>query len=219
MSALATTPVPAAAVNAKLISMIASGAVFLGVFLSGFVLNEPAPYELYMAALVAAWAMFGLRISRPVFPLLLLLLAFNIGGMIAMTQMEELASTPLYLAVSLFLALTAVFFAAVTEAQPQIFRLIFLAWLSSAMITSGLGIAGYFDAFAGASAFTLYGRASGAFQDPNVFGPFLVLPAIFMLHRMMSGSVSAQNVSRKLAHALRQRKAAPLGCLLRTAYQ
>ena len=38
--------------------------------------------------------------------------------------------------------------------------------------------------------FTLYGRAAGAFQDPNVFGPFLVLPGIFMLHRLMTGSIA-----------------------------
>ncbi len=189
MSAVAFTP-PAAAVNAKLISMIASAAVFFGVFLSGFVLREPAPYELYMAGLIAVWALFGLRISKPVVPLLVLLVIFNIGGMIAMTQMADIANTPLYLAVSLFLAFTAVFFAAATEAQPQLFRLIFMAWLASAMITSMLGIAGYFNAFPGASVFTLYGRASGAFQDPNVFGPFLVLPAIFMLHRLMSGSIA-----------------------------
>ena len=48
----------------------------------------------------------------------MLLVLFNIGGMISMTQMSNLMDTPLYLAVSLFLAFTAVFFAAVTEAQP-----------------------------------------------------------------------------------------------------
>ena len=55
---------PSAAVNAKLIALIASRAVFLGVFLSGFVIDEPAPYDLYMAGLIAVWALFGLRISR-----------------------------------------------------------------------------------------------------------------------------------------------------------
>ena len=96
---------PRAAVNAKLIAFITAAAVSLGVFLSGFVLDEPAPYELYMAPLIAVWALFGLRISKPVMPLLVLLISFNIGGMIAMTQMSDLMETPLYLAVSLFLAL------------------------------------------------------------------------------------------------------------------
>ena len=87
--------------------------------LSGFVINEPAPYELYMAGLIAVWALFGLRISKPIVPLVVLLLVLQHrrhdlddadGG--------ALTNTPLYLAVSLFLAFTAVFFAAVTEAQP-----------------------------------------------------------------------------------------------------
>ena len=43
---------------------------------------------------------------------------FNVGGMIAMTQMADLMETPLYLAVSLFLAFTAIFYAAVPEHDP-----------------------------------------------------------------------------------------------------
>ncbi|RWP59796.1 O-antigen ligase family protein [Mesorhizobium sp.] len=189
MSAVAHELSPAA-VNAKLIALIASGAVFLGVFLSGFVIAEPAPYDLYMVALMAVWALFGLRISRAAAPLLVLLVVMNIGGMIAMTQMSDIAGTPLYLAVSLFLAFTAVFFASVTSVQPNLYRVIFRAYVMSAVLTSLLGIAGYFHAFPGAEIFTRYDRATGAFQDPNVFGPFLVLPGIYLLHLLLTGPVS-----------------------------
>ncbi|MEO5756423.1 MAG: O-antigen ligase family protein [Mesorhizobium sp.] len=181
---------PRAAVNAKLIALISSGAVFLGIFLSGFVISEPAPYELYMAGLIAVWALFGLRVSRAAMPLLVLLVTMNIGGMISMTQMSDLANTPLYLAVSLFLAFTAVFFASVTAVQPSLYRLIFFAYVVSAVITSLLGIAGYFHAFPGAEIFTKYDRAAGAFQDPNVFGPFLVLPGIYLLYLLLTGPIS-----------------------------
>ena len=187
---LAPALLPAAAVNAKLIGMIRATAVAVGVLLSGFVIREPAPYELYMAGLIGVWALFGLRISKPVAPLLVMLVLFIIGGMISMTQMTELMDTPLYLAVSLFLALTAVFFASVTEAQPDLFKVIFQAWTLSAVVTATLGIAGYFHAFPGAELFTRYDRAAGVFEDPNVFGPFLVLPAIYMLYRLMTGSVT-----------------------------
>ncbi|MFD1982639.1 O-antigen ligase family protein [Mesorhizobium newzealandense] len=180
---------PQAAVNAKLIALISSGAVFLGIFLSGFVISEPAPYELYMAGLIAIWALFGLRVSRAAMPLLVLLVTMNIGGMMAMTQMADLANTPLYLAVSLFLAFTAVFFASVTAVQPSLYRLIFFAYVVSAVITSLLGIAGYFHAFPGAEMFTKYDRAAGAFQDPNVFGPFLVLPGIYLLYLLLTGPI------------------------------
>ena len=180
---------PLGAVNAKLIALISSAAVFLGIFLSGFVISEPAPYELYMAGLIAVWALFGLRISRAALPLLVLLVTMNIGGMIAMTQMSDLANTPLYLSVSLFLAFTAVFFASVTAVQPSLYRLIFFAYVVSAVITSLLGIAGYFHAFPGAEMFTKYDRAAGAFQDPNVFGPFLVLPGIYLLYLLLTGPI------------------------------
>lgn len=179
-----------AAVNAKLIDLITSAAIFIGVFLSGFVINEPAPYDLYMTGLIAVWALFGLRISRAASPLLVLLVMMNVGGLIAMTQMADLMETPLYLSVSLFLAFTAVFFAAVTEARPDLYRLIFLAYVCSAVLTSLAGIAGYFNLFPGAEAYTKYGRAAGVFQDPNVFGPFLALPGIYLLYRLLTGPVS-----------------------------
>ena len=60
---------PRSAVNAKLIALVTAAAVFFGVFLSGFVIDEPAPYELYMAVLIAVWSLFGLRISRGIAPL------------------------------------------------------------------------------------------------------------------------------------------------------
>ncbi|MCT7375838.1 O-antigen ligase family protein [Chelativorans salis] len=176
-----------AAANARLIALIRAGAVALGVFLSGFVLREPAPYELYMTGLIAVWAVFGLRISRHAAPLLVLLVLFNVGGFISMSQLADLGDIPLYLAVSLFLAFTAVFFAAIIEAQPSLLSVIFGAWLAAAVITATAGILGYFQAFPGAEMFTRYGRAAGVFQDPNVFGPFLTLPAIYLLHRMMTG--------------------------------
>ena len=179
---------PRAAINAKLIGLVSTGAIALGVLMSGFVIREPAPYELYMAGLIAVWSLFGLRISRAVTPLVVLIVTFNIGGMIAMTQMAELQNTPLYLAVSLFLGFTAIFFAAVTEADPRLFRVIFLSWVASAVVTSVLGMLGYFGAVPGAEMFTKYGRAAGAFQDPNVFGPFLTLPGIYLLYRVLTGN-------------------------------
>ena len=178
-----------AAVNHKLIEIIRASAVALGVFLCGFVVREPAPYELYMAGLIGLWALFGLRLSRHVMPLLVLLLLFNLGGLIALSQIPDpgIRDAPLYLAVSLFLAFTAVFFASVVEQQPGLLPLIFRAWLAAAVITAFVGILGYFNAFPGSEMFTRYGRAAGVFEDPNVFGPFLTLPGIYLLHRILTG--------------------------------
>lgn len=185
MSTAART-LPAQVINAKLVSLIGKAAVFVGVFLSGFVINDPAPYELYLVAVIAIAFLFGLRIPAAIAPLLALLILFVIGGMIAMTQMADLRDTPLYLAVTFFLALTAVFFAATLVARPDLFRIVFLAWTVAAMATGLLGILGYFGLTGGQ--FTLYDRAAGAFKDPNVFGPYLVLPATYLFHRLMTGN-------------------------------
>ncbi|WP_132078141.1 O-antigen ligase family protein [Sinorhizobium americanum] len=168
------------------ISIIGSGLVTIGVFLSGFVIAEPAPYEVFMAGLIALWFLFGLKISRSVAPLLTLLALFMVGGMLSLTVMTELAAAPMYMAVSGFLALTAVFFAAIVEDRHQRLRLIFNAWVSAAVITALLGILGYFGAIPGAANFTLYDRAKGAFQDPNVFGPFLAAPALYLVHGLLT---------------------------------
>lgn len=163
--------------------------VTVGVFLSGFVISEPAPYELFMAALIGLWAIVGLRISRGIAPLLVLLVTFNVGGMLSLTVMDDLSEGPMYIAVSLFLALSAVFFAAIIEARPARLELIFRAWVAGALITALLGILGYFHAFPGSEAFTLYDRAKGAFQDPNVFGPYLVPPSLYLMYGLLSGRI------------------------------
>lgn len=173
------------------ISVIASLGVAFGVFLSGFVINEPAPYEVYLAALIGIWAIFGLRLSRHIAPLIALYIVFNIGGMISILTMEEVNDTPMYMAVSLFLAFTAMFFAAIIEADHRRLRLIYRAYLAAAIITALLGILGYLGAIPGGEVFTRYGRAMGAFQDPNVFGPYLVLPALYLMHGLLTGTMKA----------------------------
>jgi O-antigen ligase len=188
LSAVVAGGLPKSIVQAKAVAIVASAGVGFGVFLSGFVINEPAPYELFMVGLIAVWGLFGLRLSRHAAILLSLLVAFNIGGFISMLTMADLYETPLYLAVSLFLAFTSVFFVAILEADHSRYRLIFIAWVLAALATGVLGIAGYFRLFPGAEMFTRFDRATGAFQDPNVFGPFLCLPGVYLLHRLLTGN-------------------------------
>lgn len=164
-----------------------SGLVAFGVFLSGFVISEPAPYELIMVIQIAIWFLLGLKISRTVAPLLVMMLTFNIGGLFTMLIMKNMSEAPMYFAVSGFLALSAVFYAAIIEDDHRRLNLIFKAWVVAAIITSLLGVLGYFNAFPGSHVFTRYNRAMGAFQDPNVFGPYLVAPLLYLLYRLLTG--------------------------------
>ena len=169
------------------VTLLGSGMIAFGVFLSGFVMSEPAPYELIMAAQIAVWFLLGLSLSRTVGLLLAMLLVFNVGGLLSITVMKDMTGGPMYAAVSIFLAMTSVFYAAVIEGRHQRLALIFKAWVAAAILTAILGILGYFHAFPGAGMFTRYDRAMGAFQDPNVFGPYLIAPILYLMHRLLTG--------------------------------
>ncbi|CDZ62873.1 LpsH [Neorhizobium galegae bv. orientalis] len=171
------------------VKLAGSGLIAFGVFLSGFVISEPAPYELIMVIQIGIWFLLGLKISRTVAPILVMLLTFNMSGLFSMFVMKDMSGAPMYFAVSTFLALSSVFYAAIIENDHRRLNLIFKAWVAAAIITSLLGILGYFNAFPGSHVFTRYNRAMGAFQDPNVFGPYLVAPLLYLLYRLLTGQL------------------------------
>ena len=159
---------------------LARASVALAAFLGGFVIREPAPYELYLVGLMAVFILFGLRLSAHALMLALLFVAFNFGGMLSIMQMGDLHDAPIYIAVSLFLGLSSVFFCAVVESDPAMLRVVYRATVAGAVICALFGILGYFGAIPAAELFVRYDRAKGLFEDPNVFGPFLVLPTLYL---------------------------------------
>ena len=161
-------------------------AVWLGSFFSGFVIAEPAPYEIFLACVIPIWALFGLIIPSAILPLIVLLVLFNIGGIVSMMTMSDWDGAAIYVSVSFFLAATSIFFAAIISAKPERLMLLFSGYLFAALVTGILGILGYTGAIPGAELFTLFGRAKGAFKDPNVFAPFLCLPTIWCLYNILT---------------------------------
>ena len=168
---------------------LGNGALWLAAFLSGFVIKEPAPYELYMALLLVVWLACGLKLRREFGPLIICLMLYIAGGIASIPMAEEMGDAIMYIAVSGFLAITAIFYAAIIAEDPGRFRVIQSGYITSAVLVAAIGIAGYFHLFPGASYFTLYDRARGTFQDPNVFGPFLVLPTLLLIQKLLRQSV------------------------------
>jgi hypothetical protein len=166
---------------------IASATVALLIFLGGFVIVEPAPYDLVLVAAIVGWALFGLRLNRHFLPLTVLLLTYTAGGFLGLTQITEPGKPLMYVLVTLYLAASSVFFAAIIAADPERrMKLIERAYIFSAIVVAAIGILAYFNAIPGADAFKLYNRAKGTFQDPNVFGPFLVLPLALLFRDILT---------------------------------
>lgn len=170
---------------------LGNGALWLAVFLSGFVIREPAPYELYMATLLVIWLACGLKLRREFGPLVICMMLYAAGGITSVPLAREFGEGAMYMAVSVFLTFTAIFYAAILCEAPERHKIIEKAYIASAVLAALIGIAAYFHLFPGAEYFTRYDRARGTFQDPNVFGPFLALPALLLIQRLLTERLSA----------------------------
>jgi hypothetical protein len=81
---------------------------------------------------------------------------------------------------------TTVFFAmAFSEHTAERFTALRRGLIVGALIATAAGLVGYFG-IAGRDAFTLYSRLSGTFKDPNVYGAFVILPALLALQSVVA---------------------------------
>lgn len=165
--------------------------LWLAVFSGGFVFIEPSPYELVLVLLIPAFLFAGLPVRASSGPLLAGLMLFAAGGFLSVTRVSPdlVTESMIYMAVSLFLCLTSVFFAAVVAEDWTRIRIIEKAYVAAGLVTAIVGALAYFRVMPDAESYLLYGRARSTFKDPNVFGPFLVLPALILARRMMTGPI------------------------------
>src|SRR6185295_11614418 len=149
---------------------------------------EPSPYELATLSAIVIFFATGLRLRLVFMPLLLLLFLVNLGYSISAIPFMDRPEVANWVATSWYMAVTVIFFAMVvsedTAARLDMLR---RGLIVGGLIAACAGIAGYFNLVPGGhDLLTLYERARGTFKDPNVFGAFLVLPALFALQRVVS---------------------------------
>ena len=164
--------------------------LWLMAFSGGFVFIEPGPYEFVGMATMFLFTIMGLTLRASLAPLILLLTLLNIGYALSLFELSGQTAPTIWVLVSVFLSLTAIFYAAMlgtnTEAR---LRWLLRGYVAAAVVVSLLAIAGYFGLFGGR--FVVYSRATGTFKDPNVFAAFLILPGLLILQRMLAGRRSA----------------------------
>jgi len=170
----------AAPVAAKLLH----AALFFAILLSPLVFIEPSPYEAGTALLALACLVAGVRIDPKILPLAILLIILNAGGAMTLLPMMDNSRALIYAAISFYLAVTTIVFACLfVEDSFRRLEIMRRAYLVAAVLVSLIGIAGYFGLIPDAA---LYGRARATFKDPNVFGPFLILPLMFLMQSLFA---------------------------------
>ncbi len=162
--------------------------VGLWIFTGGLVLFEPSPYELTFLAVLPIAFMAGMGIYRSTLGLLAILVGFTPFALIGAFQVrsEPVTDAMIFVIVTVFLLLTSYFAANyVAEATERRMRLVMNAYTAAAVCCAIIGTLAYLGLMPSAETFLLYGRAKATFNDPNVFGPFLVLPAMYALQRIL----------------------------------
>ncbi|MDB5554498.1 MAG: hypothetical protein JWL86_4482 [Rhizobium sp.] len=160
--------------------------LYVTVLASSIAFIEPSPHDALMGILAVVCLIVGVHFERRFALPVVLLLMWNVAGTIALSNSVGEANAIQSAATAWYLAVAAIIFACLfadnTTKRMDTLR---TAYVATAVVAALIGAAGYFHLTPG-ELFTLSGRAMGAFKDPNVFGPFLIWPALIVIERMMT---------------------------------
>lgn len=158
------------------------------IFFASAALFEPSPYEFIAPLAILFWLALGIRLSVHVMFMVGTLLLYNLGGFIALIPYFDEPDSVIFMLQSAYLAITAIFFAMVfAERTTRRMELGLKAYAASCVFAATLGILGYFDIGGTKDIFATWGRAAGPFKDPNVFGSFLTLGALYLMQNLILG--------------------------------
>ncbi len=189
MSIAAAAPATAVAGPRIAIESLRLALLWLMGIAGAFVFIEPSPYEIVGIIAIFLFTLTGLTLRASLIPLAMLLIFMNIGYATAVLPVSDQQRPVLWVLISIFLAGTSVFYAAMLGANTKArIDALMRGYVAGALIASLVAIAGYFRLFGSASeTLLLYSRARGTFNDPNVLGAFLVLPGMLIFHRILAG--------------------------------
>ena len=195
-SGIGAMPVYAGAPATPLAERILLVVLFVTVLTSSVAFIEPSPHDALMGVLALMCLVVGVRFTRTLTVPLILLIVWNASGLLSLTNVLDQEKTVQYAATSVYLAVAAILFACLfaTNTMPRLTTMR-IAYVATACFAAILGAIGYFNLFPGAEAmFAKIGRANGAFKDPNVFGPFLIWPALFTIDRLLARRLALADI-------------------------
>ena len=168
--------------------------LYVTVLASSVAFIEPSPHDVLMGLLALVCLIAGIHFERRFALPLVLLLMWNVAGTIALSNSVGETNAIQSAATAWYLAIAAIIFMCLfSENTAARMGALSAAYVPTAVMVSLAGIAGYFHLAPG-EMFTLSGRALGWFKDPNVFGPFLIWPALFVVERMMTRRISVLDI-------------------------
>lgn len=175
-------------------------AVTLGFLLFGVVIVEPAPPDGIFAVVIAVAAVTGRfnleRVPLAVFALVGAFIVLNILSAIEAID-PQLASR--FMTITIYLCVFAVWFTSYLNSERRARKVVrayiipatLIAFIASAALFLPVPMADRFLAYEGT-------RGTGLFEDPNVYGPFLIPAALILLQEILDPRLLSARMSVKL---------------------
>lgn len=165
--------------------------IYITVLASSVAFVEPSPHDALMGVLAVTCVIAGVHFDRKIVVMFLLLVILNAGGLLSLANFPRYDKTVQYVATSVYLAIAAIMWACIlSENTMQRMAPLRAAYIVTAVFAAIAGILGYFNVAGLGHLFTDNARAMGAFKDPNVYGPFLIWPALVLMERMLVRRIS-----------------------------
>src|SRR3984885_6097021 len=183
---------PFSALAQRLLNVI----LFVTVLTSSIAFIEPSPHDGLMMLLLVASVGARVGFDRKLIPLLLLIVLWLIGGLLSLIQVGDQAKDIQYAGTSIYLGIAGVMFACLF-CDGNLARLAIMrrGYILAALIATAAGYIGFFHLLPGTDIFLDNDRVSATFKDPNVYGPFLIFPIVWLLVSLLTRGIRLLDVA------------------------
>lgn len=165
--------------------MLTSIAVALGVV----VMFEPAPSDVAIALLfVGGFLNGGIEWDNKLTLPYVLLGLFIVANLASLCYAIDVTKGSVYLGITIFMIVSWIFLIGVLNRfGEQGANAVMTAFAFAGVASTLVSILCYFNLLPFGEWLLYYDRLKGLFKDPNVFGPYLVMVAMYALHRVLLG--------------------------------
>jgi O-antigen ligase len=172
-------------------------AVALGALLLGVQVVEPAPSDgVFFVVMAVALATGRIRLNAVPRPVLAILSVFGALNVMASIEVVDPVRAIVFFGTTAYLALFGIWLAGYVV-SPRRALLLVRAYLGAAVASSVIGVLALLGALPGAELLTESDRSRAFFQDPNVFGPFLIPPVLILVEEIVRPRLLSARLATK----------------------
>jgi O-antigen ligase len=170
----------------------------MAVALGALAVFEPAPSDIGIALLIVFGYLNGnLRWNQKLTLPFMLLGLFVLANLVSLCYAADVNQGALYFSITLFMIASWLFVVGLLGRYGERGMLcVMSAFTIAGVVSAVLAIATYFQFAPPLNDWVLFfDRVKGFFKDPNVFGPYLVIAALYALHRLQLKAALSSKLS------------------------